>query len=269
MYLQHWGLRNRPFDPSADARFFYPADSQQAALLKLRYVVENRQGLAVIVGESGLGKSYALAYLLRQLPERFEPRLQIAFPKLSLEGFLSYLSAELTGEEGAASLPAAAALRRLEVTLREGAQAGRHCVVVVDDAHLLIDSPVLTGLRLLTNLTHEGLPMITFLLAAQPDFLPALQRWNDLNDRVAARCLLKRFDLAQTTSYIRHRIVAAGGEPELFTATAVATIHEHAQGIPRRINRLGDLALLIGYAEEHQQIDAEQIEAVVDEMILA
>jgi hypothetical protein len=38
-------------------------------------------------------------------------------------------------------------------------------------------------------------------------------------------------------------------------------------GIPRRINRLCDLALLIGYAEEQVRINAPQIEAVCNELI--
>ncbi len=268
MYLEHWGLRCRPFDPSADPRFFYPADSQQAALLRLRYVVENRQGLAVIGGESGLGKSCALSYLLRQLPSKFQPRLQITFPALSLDAFLGYIAVEITGDIAAAASPDGA-LRRLERSLREGAQSGQHAVIVVDDAHLLIDSPVLTGLRMLTNLVHDELPMISFILSGQPEIFPALERWNDLNDRVAARSVLKRLDLPQSAAYLRHRITAAGGDPALFDEAAVAAIHEQAQGIPRRINRLADLALLIGYAEERTTIGVEEISAVVAELALA
>jgi general secretion pathway protein A len=37
--------------------------------------------------------------------------------------------------------------------------------------------------------------------------------------------------------------------------------------VPRRINRLGDLALLIGYAEEISSIGAAQIEAVAEELV--
>jgi general secretion pathway protein A len=39
--------------------------------------------------------------------------------------------------------------------------------------------------------------------------------------------------------------------------------------VPRRINRLCDLALLIGYAEEQRSIGARQIEAVGQELVVA
>ena len=38
-------------------------------------------------------------------------------------------------------------------------------------------------------------------------------------------------------------------------------------GIARRINRLCDLALLIGYAEQRQTIGAAQLEAVCEELV--
>ena len=46
MYEAHWQLDALPFDHTADARFYYPGESQQGALLKLRYAVEMRQPAA-------------------------------------------------------------------------------------------------------------------------------------------------------------------------------------------------------------------------------
>ena len=44
-------------------------------------------------------------------------------------------------------------------------------------------------------------------------------------------------------------------------------LHELACGLPRRINRLADLALLIGYAEECRTIDAAQLASVNDKLV--
>ena len=41
----------------------------------------------------------------------------------------------------------------------------------------------------------------------------------------------------------------------------------YANGIARRINRLCDLALLIGYAEERRSITAAQLESVSEELV--
>jgi general secretion pathway protein A len=59
----------------------------------------------------------------------------------------------------------------------------------------------------------------------------------------------------------------AGTSRAIFDDEALETIHRLSFGVPRRINRLADLALLIGYAEELTQIGAPQIEAVAEELV--
>jgi len=55
---------------------------------------------------------------------------------------------------------------------------------------------------------------------------------------------------------VRHRLAAAGGNPNLFHKNALRLIHSNSGGIPRVINTLCDLALVYGYADEKKQIDA-------------
>ena len=46
-------------------------------------------------------------------------------------------------------------------------------------------------------------------------------------------------------------------------------LHLRAMGIPRRINRLADLALMVGYAEEAPRVEARHIESVHQELTAA
>jgi hypothetical protein len=45
------------------------------------------------------------------------------------------------------------------------------------------------------------------------------------------------------------------------------TLHELTHGLARQINRLCDLSLLVGFAEERQTIGADQLEAVAEELV--
>ncbi|HTN76107.1 MAG TPA: ATPase, partial [Pirellulaceae bacterium] len=54
----------------------------------------------------------------------------------------------------------------------------------------------------------------------------------------------------------------------IFEVAAMEAVHEISQGVARQINRLCDLALLIGFAEERAGIGAAQIEAVADELVV-
>ncbi len=69
MYESHWGLNARPFDHRAEPAFYYPADSHQAALVRLRYTLAHHSA-ALLVGASGSGKSLLLDMLERQLTDR-------------------------------------------------------------------------------------------------------------------------------------------------------------------------------------------------------
>jgi general secretion pathway protein A len=59
----------------------------------------------------------------------------------------------------------------------------------------------------------------------------------------------------------------AGAERPLFSDDALTALHDVSGGIPRRINRIGDMALLVGFAEQRTIIAAEQIESLAGELL--
>jgi general secretion pathway protein A len=61
----------------------------------------------------------------------------------------------------------------------------------------------------------------------------------------------------------------AGAAGTVFEQSALETLFLLTRGVPRRINRLCDLALLVGFAEEQPTISSEHIEAVAKELALA
>ena len=255
----------QPFDHSADARFYYPSESQQGALLKLRYALENRRGAALLTGAAGLGKTLLAQTLTRPLGLSLSPKVHLVFPQMPAGQLLAYLADEL-GAEGGPALTIEQSLRRIETRLRENAKAGKHAVIVIDEAHLLDDSQALETVRLLLNLEHEARPMASFLLTGQTSLLLAIERHSDLEERLAVKCLLRRFKPEETMGYIQHRLTAAGAKRAIFTDGALEAIHQETLGIPRRINRLCDLALLVGFAEELPSIGPDQIAAISEEL---
>ncbi|MFN5532208.1 MAG: hypothetical protein ACK5F7_16660, partial [Planctomycetaceae bacterium] len=50
-----------------------------------------------------------------------------------------------------------------------------------------------------------------------------------------------------------------------FTPEALETAHRLAQGSPRKLNRLCDLALLLGFSEEAREITSHQLAIVAQE----
>ncbi len=158
-------------------------------------------------------------------------------------------------------------IRRVEHFLAENTREGRHAVVVVDEAHLLDDGPTLEAMRLLLNFELAGRPGLTLLLAGQPGILPVLDRMPQLEERVGVKCLLRPFTERETSEYVGHRLKLAGSSRAIFEPDALAALYRLTHGVARRINRLGDLALLIGYAEGRRTVSPAHLEAVSQELI--
>ena len=117
------------------------------------------------------------------------------------------------------------------------------------------------------QLLVRGTARFTLLLVGQPSLLPALDRMPGLEERLGVKCLLRHFTLEESISYVNHRLTAAGAKQTIFEPDAVEALHHLSGGVARKINRLCDLALLIGYAEEQSMIAAAQIESVSDELV--
>ena len=187
---------------------------------------------------------------------------------MAREQLLAFLADELAGSPSAAGdLSTDSSIRRIQSMLAENARAGRHAVIAIDEAHLLYDMGTLETMRLLLNFETDQRPGLTLLLVGQPPLLASLDRMPGLEERLGVKCLLRPFSEDDTISYVSHRLTAAGSSQMIFDDSALKAIHTLSQGIPRRINRLCDLALLVGFADEHSVITAEQIESVSDELV--
>jgi len=268
MYLDYWQLASKPFEPAADRSRFYSCESHEGALMKLKYAVENRRGAVLLAGPAGVGKTMLVQLFRSELAEEFQPQVHVVFPQMSSRDLLVYLAEQLVAPP--ADIPrhtVEESVRRLEVVLRCNADQGRHAVLVVDEAHLLEDCGALETLRLLLNFEVNGHPALTLVLIGQMSLISAVGRLPSLEERIAVKALLRSFTVDETAEYVRHRLDVAGATRDIFTPDALEALHYLGHGVARQINRLGDLALVVGYADELPQLSARQIEAVSEELV--
>ena len=268
MYLDYWQLAAKPFEPSGDRTMFFPCESHEGALLKLRYAVENRRAAVLLAGPSGVGKTMLIRILKSELCDTFRPQVHLVFPQMSSRDLLVFLAEQIgappadpprhTVEES---------VRRLQSFLTRNTNEGRHAVVMIDEAHLLEDCGALETLRLLVNFEADGQPALTLVLVGQMNLVSAVGRLPALEERICVKTLVRSLTAEETARYVRHRLEAAGATRDIFTPDALEAIHYLAHGTPRQINRLGDLALVVGYADRLPQLNAQQIEAVSEELI--
>jgi general secretion pathway protein A len=88
-----------------------------------------------------------------------------------------------------------------------------------------------------------------------------------LEERIVVKCLVRPLQPAETADYIAHRLTMAGGRPTIFSEAAVNLVHGETGGYPRRINRICDLAMLLAFSEDCQQVDERHVRSVTHEII--
>ncbi|NIL97616.1 MAG: AAA family ATPase [Planctomycetales bacterium] len=265
MYTDYWQFTRPPFETGCDPAFYYPSQAHQSALLKLRYAIENRRGGGLLVGGSGLGKTMLIESLQQTLPDSIGPVVHIVYPKMSAQQLLAYLAAALGAPAEDATVDQH--VRHIENQLHKTAEGGRHVVLVMDEAHLLEEAGGLECVRLLWNFQSQGQPLLTLLLLGQAILLPILDRLPDFEERLGVKSLLRPLNLEETASYVNHRLNVAGASRPIFENEALDALFAISGGVPRRINRLCDLALLVGFADQLPAIGARQIEAVHEELV--
>lgn len=270
MYLSHWGLECAPFEAKVDPRSYYPSECHQAASLKLNYAIEQRRSVALICGDSGLGKSMILESCLQQLADEFSPIARIVYPAMPPESLLKHIVRQIGPRDSEQHLDMANVVEGMERILRHNIGEGLHAVVAIDEAHLLQQYGSLEALRLILNLASDACASesaLTLVLCGSTSLVSHVSKNTSLEDRVAVRCVLERFSLDDTVAYISHRLRSAGCSNEaVFMPRAFETIQLLSQGVPRRINRLCDLALMIGFAQDRTRIDSKTIEAAHAEL---
>src|SRR5687768_4643060 len=69
-YEPYYGLREKPFSLAADPRFLYNGPSHVRAFEQLRAGIRRREGLIVLTGEIGTGKTTLCRAVLDQLDRR-------------------------------------------------------------------------------------------------------------------------------------------------------------------------------------------------------
>jgi general secretion pathway protein A len=77
---------------------------------------------------------------------------------------------------------------------------------------------------------------------------------------------LQPLNREQTIEYVQSRIRVAGGDMWIFEEGALTELHKASGGIPRVINNLCDVAMVMGAADQAAKLDADIVRRAVEEV---
>lgn len=267
MYLEYFGLTEKPFSIAPDPEYLYMSARHKEAMAHLTYGLSQGGCFIVLTGEVGTGKTTLCRNLLEDLPKSIEIAL-ILNPNINESELLQTVCDELKIKypEGG-SQKQLLDLIYLHL-LTKFAHNGR-TVLIIDEAQLL-RRDVLEQIRLLTNLETTKSKLLQIILIGQPELNDVLSRddLRQLAQRVTARYHLGALPLEEIKDYVYFRLSVAGCRKPLFSKQALKQLHRSTDGIPRRINVLADHALLSTYSQNMVLVYAKTVKAVSREVFV-
>ena len=296
-YEAYYGLVEPPFSLTPGLRFAFNSRSHATALAQVRQALERREGLIVVTGEVGTGKTM----LCRALTQDANPSAFVSLvldPCLAAEEILEHVLTDFgvmneeVGSFGrlAPQVPRHQMLILLQRFLASLIPLGGRAVVVIDEAQHLRPE-VLEQIRLWSNFETNDTKLLQIVLAGQSELDDILRRpeMRQIQQRVSRRCELTPLSREEVGEYIDHRLWVARGfvldpptpaasagqvthverPPVRFTPAASRTVAAISGGIPRLVNLLCDRSLEAGSEERVDDIDRRQVEAAARRLDLA
>ena len=237
MFLNHFSLNSHPFTEKPPIQWLLRDQHTDQALARLKFF-EQQGAIALIIGQTGLGKSSLLRLFIHDLPHnRYHP-LYLHLTPLKASAFLRLMVTKL-GEK-----PQMGKDRMLLQILERIHQNDKCTLLIIDEAHLL-DPQTLTDLRLLISSIDEHIAL-KILLCGQEKLSHTLKRSShaDLLQRITLQFTMRSMSKTQTLAYIDYRVTCAGGKEKIFDPQAKDLIHDYTGGVPRQVNNIATACLI-------------------------
>jgi general secretion pathway protein A len=256
--LSRYGLAEDPFSLSPNPRFLYITNQHKAALAKIRYVLERRQGFAVLYGDVGHGKSSLIRRLVNLYTEQPEGYKTVLVTNPDYPTALQLLK-RLTDEFGLPRRPSKLdQMNELEAFLISEYAEDRNVLIMIDEAQMLRGEQF-ELIRQISNFETDDKKIVQIVLAGQNNLRNKLKLKRALLSRAAAVATLDPFSPEETAEMIAFRLSVVGRHDPLFTPDAVQFIHDESLGVPREIIKRCMNSLPFGDLMDADLITAEVV----------
>ncbi len=265
-FFRYFGLRENPFNVNPDPSYLFLNERTQALLEDIANAIQARQGLIVLTGEAGTGKTT----LINQLKQRLQQRqTAIAFvfnPHLEVDELFHLMLADfgiLQDRILQGSAPA-----RLHQWLMERYRKGKNAVLILDEAQGL-PIPIFEQIRMLLNLEMPNEKLLQIVLSGQPELEDKLKRLDlrHIRQRISLRCHTSMLARNEAHGYIEKRLEVAGGAGRnAFASEAIDAAYLYSRGIPRVMNVLCEHAMIRASSNRIRPVPAYMIEQVARQL---
>lgn len=262
LYLEYFGLNSPPFSITPDPGFFFEGEDRGMFIGGLLHATQQGEGIVLVIGEVGSGKTLMSRILLSRLPDNVDT-VYLPNPAFSRDEIIDVIARDL----GIASINQGMRLEVLQRELIKRHQQGRQVLVLIDEAHAMPPDSI-EEVRRLSNLETDNRKLVQLVLCGQPelDTLLAQPSMRQVRDRVVYRLMLHNLTPNDASSYLDHRLRVAGWRGgRMFSVLGEWLLLGDAGGRARRLNLIADKALLAAFAEGKRQVGARHVRLAIND----
>ena len=262
VYEAFFGMKHTPFVRGIPVSALY-TDAETEEINARLVSAAKDQRFALLVGDSGIGKTTAIRRMRNSLSESEYTVLYLADSKLTPRALYGELLEQLGCPSRFQRIAARKALHR-ETEIMRGV-GGHKLVVVVDESHLL-DRKMLEEIRFLLNIDMDSRNPMALILCGQTELWEKLhtQAYRAIWERVEIHAILQPYDYAQTKGYIQSQLQYAAFQGDIFSEDAQRLVFEYTSGIPRLINNVCRNSLIYAYQNRRSIIDDRMVQKVIE-----
>jgi type II secretory pathway predicted ATPase ExeA len=273
-YETFFGLKEKPFSLSSDPRFLYRSHSHAVAYDELLAGIRRGEGLLVLTGDIGTGKTT----LCRAALENLDRKTFSAFvpdPFASREDLLKMLLVDfgVMSIQDLATGPLRGASRTelsyfLHAFLETLVPLEAFVVVIIDEAQNM-SLPLIEEIRILSDMNGRQSPLqVVFVGQLELHDRLKLPEMRQVDQRVCVYARLDPLSADAVPGYVRHRLQIAGGTPDRvkFPADSFDLLYRASRGVPRLINRICDRALHLACLRHTSTVDPDIVAAALDDI---
>ena len=261
-YLSYFALREEPFAPTSDPAWFHAAPHHIACLKRLWRCIDRREGVAIALGDFGVGKSMLMRKIASDLcaaPDQYA----VAVVGAPIGAWTSHeLLEHIVRQFGLNPLDTSASGLCEAMNAHLLSNVERNCVLLIDDAHHLGRRSHLELLRILQTLETPRHKLLSILCFANTEWAQALQAVPGFTQHASDVVSIEPARLDAVEQLIPWRIHHAAipgnaRQTPRFSATALRAMHAYAAGNLRLVMNTCRNALFQAWRQQTRLIDHE------------
>ena len=266
MYLSYYGLEFNPFDKTIETKYAYETDDFKILRNRLEFVKDNKT-IALITGNPGMGKTFAIRTFLNSLNSNIYKVIYICMSTVTTYEFYKQLCYELGIEPPFKKIDMFREIQNQILILAKDKNI--NIIIVIDEAQYL-KSTILNDLKILLNFDLDSKNYASLILVGQPVLNSILRRniYDALSQRITVSYNMIGINKNELKEYIESRIKIAHGNNGIFNEQAIEAIFNACGGSVRQVNNIITKCFIIGKSKNMQIIDSNIVLEATNDLLL-